>query len=116
MTTSTTPLADVLKVSLRVEHIHSCNALGLLLDEIDPAVLQAAIHAAFGGTEQAGHPGEAAGENFRKALRNPWPGVKETLTRAAWHCVEVEPAPVIAIFADIVYDVFQDPETLGDYL
>jgi hypothetical protein len=105
-----TPLVDVLIASLRMEDCNQCQALGDLFSMCQGVPLEERIRQACTKVQTGVIPDHDVTEHMGQLFHYAWDGADEKVQHAIHRLVLNRPPALTAIFDDIVYPMFEDPD------
>jgi len=105
-----TPMVDVLLASLRMEVCNECLALESLFSLCQPAALEERIRQACTRAQNQDLPSHDVTEYLALLFHYAWDGADEKVQHAIHRLLLNRSSALVAIFDDIVYPMFEDPE------
>jgi hypothetical protein len=108
--TTETPLVDVLIASLRMESCNQCQALADLFSMCQGESLEERIRLACSRMQNKEFPDYDVTKYLALMFHFEWDGADEKVQHAIHRLVLNRPPALVAIFDDIVYPMFQDPD------
>lgn len=110
--TTKTPLVDVLIAPLRMESCNQCQALADLFSMCQGELLEERIRQACSRMRNKEFPNYDVTEYLALMFHFEWDGADEKVQHAIHRLVLNRPPALVAIFDDIVYPMFEDPEAI----